>query len=242
MGFGKLLIGYFISFVLPIGLGNYSFLGIFIGAFIMYFALTELKKYGPVFTYAYITDIVYILFAMFLAVYGILNLFDVATALKNYDNIINMTRIVVECVFNFLLIYGIMDMCRRVELDDLRRKAFFCFFPVAAFNILQVGEVVYTQVVANGENVSQVIAYLKPLEIVLALVYMISNMYVIFNCYAFICPKGDEDMKRKPSRFAFINKLHEKEDARDEKAREEAVKYYEEKKQKKAEKHKKKRG
>jgi hypothetical protein len=51
-----------------------------------------------------------------------------------------------------------------------------------------------------------------------------------------ICPEGQEDMPRKKSRFAFINKFREIRDAKDEKAMEEMKNYYEEKLRKKNEK------
>ena len=44
-----------------------------------------------------------------------------------------------------------------------------------------------------------------------------------------ICPEGEEDMPRKPSRFAFINKLREKQDEKDEKAIQRTKEYVEKK-------------
>ena len=54
MGFGPLLIGYFITFIVTLGLGNYLFAGMLIGGFIMYLGLSELRKYAPTFLYAII--------------------------------------------------------------------------------------------------------------------------------------------------------------------------------------------
>ena len=44
-----------------------------------------------------------------------------------------------------------------------------------------------------------------------------------------ICPAGQEDMPRKPSRFAFVNKFREIRDAKEEKAIEDMKNYYEDK-------------
>ena len=39
------------------------------------------------------------------------------------------------------------------------------------------------------------------------------NLYMIFTCYMKICDSNDVDMKQKPSRFAFVNKKREEEEA-----------------------------
>ena len=62
------------------------------------------------------------------------------------------------------------------------------------------------------------------------------NIGLIFKCYAFICPSDDVEMKRKPSRFEFINKIRAKTDANEERAIEDTKKYFEQRAQKKREK------
>ena len=61
MGFGPLLIGYFITFIVTLGLGNYLFAGMLIGGFIMFLGLSELRKYAPTFLYAIIANVALIL-------------------------------------------------------------------------------------------------------------------------------------------------------------------------------------
>ena len=55
-------------------------------------------------------------------------------------------------------------------------------------------------------------------------------------CYTRICDEGDVEMNRKPSRFAFINKMRAELDKREEKALESQEQYIEEKRQKREQK------
>ena len=63
--------------------------------------------------------------------------------------------------------------------------------------------------------------------------YIILNLILIFMCYTRICDESDVEMNRKPSRFAFINKMRAELDKREEKALESQEQYIEEKRQKK---------
>ena len=61
MGFGPLLIGYLITYIISLGLGNYLFAAMLVGGFIMFLALCELRKYSPAFLYAIIACVLMIL-------------------------------------------------------------------------------------------------------------------------------------------------------------------------------------
>jgi hypothetical protein len=42
------------------------------------------------------------------------------------------------------------------------------------------------------------------------------NAKLLFSCYMWICPEGEEGMEREQSRFAFVNRIREKTDEREE--------------------------
>ena len=69
------------------------------------------------------------------------------------------------------------------------------------------------------------------------LIYTGINTFLIFKCYAMICPVGQENMPYKKSKFAFVNKFREIRDAKDDKAIEEMKNYYEDKLKKRNAKH-----
>jgi hypothetical protein len=66
------------------------------------------------------------------------------------------------------------------------------------------------------------------------------NHWLIFSAYSQICDEEDLDMAQRPSRFAFINRLREKTEAKNQKARAEYAAYRAEKTERKQ--RKKKRG
>ena len=49
--------------------------------------------------------------------------------------------------------------------------------------------------------------YFSAPVLILYFVCIILNLVLIFSCYSRICDENDVDMARKPSRFAFVNKL-----------------------------------
>ena len=65
------------------------------------------------------------------------------------------------------------------------------------------------------------------LLLIFQLIYTVLNSFLIFKCYAMICPEGEEDMHRKPSRFEFVNKLREKQDEREQRAIESTKQFFE---------------
>lgn len=81
----------------------------------------------------------------------------------------------------------------------------------------------------TGALPEQDLNFLMTLLAICQVVYSVINCFLIFKCYAMICPEGQEDMPRKKSKFEFVNKIREKKDAKEEKAIEDMKNYYEEK-------------
>ena len=75
------------------------------------------------------------------------------------------------------------------------------------------------------------------LLMILQVIYAVFNAFLILKCYAMICPEGEEDMHRKPSRFEFVNKMREKQDEREQRAIESTKEYFEKKLEKRNQKH-----
>ena len=229
MGFGLLLLGYMFAFVATAGLGPYLFGGLLVGSAIMFFGLKELKKYSPVFIYAFIGDLA--LFAC-----GIASLSTwIASTFISLDTtvistVVSCAKIAICLFFDISMLYGIADLSRRVDYPDTRNKAYRNMVFVGIFNVFQIFMMLPIEFVKNESG------FLMTLLMILQIVYTAINALLIFKCYAMICPVGQEDMPRKKSRFAFINKFREIRDAKDEKAMEEMKSYYEEKLKKKNQK------
>ena len=110
-----------------------------------------------------------------------------------------------------------------------------CVF-VGVFNAFQLLLLFPIEFIRND------LGFFNTLLIIIQLIYTVANALLLFKCYAMICPEGQEDMPRKPSKFTFINKIRAARDAKEEKAIEDMKNYYEEKlKAKNAKKKKKKK-
>lgn len=230
MGFGLLLIGYIFAFTAKIGLGPYHFAGMALGGFLTYLGLSELKKYSPVFIYAQIVNVALILCSFFKTLIWANDSFALSLSLLN-DNVALGYQFVEFCVtllFDLTLLYGIADLARRVEHDEIKGKAYR--------NMIFVGVYYVYQIVMFFPIANDILMSFLP---ILQLIYSAINALLIFKCYAMICPEGDEEMPRKPSRFAFINKIRAEREAREQKAIEETKQYYENRNKNKKKKKKK---
>ena len=202
------------------------FAGMLLGGFLMYLGLSELRKYSPVFIYALIASILIILCSVFKLgawLNGWLSL-DLALFSTTAVSIVDWVKFVIYLIFDFSMLYGIADLSRRVEFPETRAKAIKNMVFVTIYAIFQLITLMpFMSVIDDGDKQAVLI-----LLLIIQLVYTVLNSFLIFNCYAMICPEGQEEMPKKPSRFAFINKLRAIREAHDEKAAEEMKNYYEE--------------
>ena len=134
-----------------------------------------------------------------------------------------MLKFILGLLFNVALLYGIIDVSNRVDFAETRVKAMRNLVFVGVFNLYQLLMLFPIPFILEDK------AFFNTLLLILQLIYSIMNAFLLFNCYAMICPAGQEDMPRKPSRFAFVNKMRAIRDAKEEKAIEDMKNYYEEK-------------
>ena len=229
MGFGPLLIGYLITYIISLGLGNYLFAAMLVGGFIMFLALCELRKYSPAFLYAIIACVLMILCSFYKTAAFIDDMFMLGLGLtsETMGQVFDWVKFAVDLVFNIALLYGIADLSRRVDYSQTREKAFRNMVFVGCYNVFQVIMLIPNTVFQKDK------AFFMTLLMIFQIIYAVFNFLLIFKCYAMICPEGEEDMKRKPSRFEFINKMREKQDEREQRAIESTKAYLEKKKQQK---------
>lgn len=225
MGFGLLLVGYTFAFVATVGLGPYLFAGTLIGGFLMYLGISELKKYSPAFIYALVLNVILLILAIFDTAVWVdsqlllgLNLSgEVLTSTVSY------VGFAADLLFNIAMLYGIADLSRRVDYPETRTKAYRNMIFVALFNVIQLLMLLPVGIFDSDKS------FFMTLLMILQVLYSILNAFLIFKCYAMICPAGQEDMPRKKSRFEFVNKFHDRIDEKEEKAIESAKQYYEDK-------------
>ena len=232
MGFGYLLIGYIFTFVVTIGLGPYLFAGLLIGGFLMYLGLSELRRYCPVFLYSLIASVMIILCSFYETAAWIDSYFVLKLGITDIQRVFDWIEFALYLIFNLTMLYGIADLSRRVDFPDTKEKALRNMIFVIVYNAFQL--VTFLPFVKALEDVDR--GALMTLLMIANIVYTVVNAFLLFKCYAMICPEGQEDMPRKKSRFEFVNRIREARDAKEDKAIEDMKNYYEEKLKKKNEK------
>lgn len=235
MGFGYLLAGYLLSFVSVIGLGDYIFAGMLVGGILMLIGLLELRKYDPVFLYPIIFCGSILLCSLawggVFCYSAIVNASEFPPQIES-KWIFSAVKAVLYLLFDLTLLYSIADLSRRVEYPDTREKAFRNMIYVGVYNVFQL--ITFLPFVTSMAEDDR--GALMTLLMFVNLAYTLMNVFLIFKCYAMICPAGQEDVPRRKSRFAFVNKMREIKDAREEKAMKEMQDYYDRKRRAKFEK------
>jgi hypothetical protein len=224
------------AFVATVGLGEYLFAGMIVGSVFSFLGLKELRKYCPMFIFALIGSISIFICSLFEAL--IFAKGFVPIVLPDISTAVNIAKLIVYLYFDITMLLGIIDLSRRVDYNETREKATRNIIYVCIFNACQIVTLTPLMSYLADDDRSAVMTLLMILQII----YTCINAFLLFKCYAMICPAGQEDMPRKKSRFAFVNKFREIRDAKEEKAIEDMKNYYEDKLKKKnsKKKHKKK--
>ena len=228
MGFGILFLAYFLAFFVPL-----SYLKI-IGYAGLAWALCKLRDYRPAFIKA----------VWWLIPLGACCLYHIAgsvIALLPYLGMAapelplfgtTMTAIVtmVECAltlgFHFMLLVQLRGFAAELELPAIAKRA--------DWGLWLVGVQTSTYVVALALELAGFgLQLLSLIAFLLQFAWAIFNLINLFTCYMYICPEGDEDMERRPSRFGFVNDIREKMDERDRLSREREAEARERKNKKK---------
>lgn len=136
--------------------------------------------------------------------------------------------------FLFTVLKGVQVIAEELELQGLRIRAFrnriFLFLFYIPGAVLELN--------LNGNS-----TFLGAVSLVVSLVGLVVfvlNALLFFDCYRLICMPDDLEMKKTPSRFAFINRLREQRDQREQEVLEQAAALRAKKRARHA--HKKKKG
>ena len=129
--------------------------------------------------------------------------------------------------FHMLLLFGIRELATATELPKLSEKAIRNFVVGAFYFALSVFGTLNTPIKEDFTK------YFGLPTLLIGLVWYILNIILIYSCYMWICLEGDEDMARKPSRFAFINRLNDSLEKKEQEAIRQTVERAREKRRKK---------
>lgn len=215
MGFGILFLSYFFAFFVPL-----SYLKI-IGYAGLAWALCKLKDYRPTFMkavwwliplgaccfYHIAGSVIGLLPYMGMAAPELPLFGTVATA------VVSMVECALTLCFHFVLLRQLRGFAAELELPAIAKRS--------DWGLWLVGVQTSTYVVALALELAGFgLQLLSLIAFFLQFVWAIFNLFNLFTCYMYICPEGDEDMERGPSRFGFVNNIRDKMDERDRLSRE----------------------
>lgn len=236
MGFGILFVGYLFSFF--VSLVNYGYIIRLAGYALMAIALIKIREYGREFTYPLVGSLVLTLYGVYDVIYqgaGLLSI-KLPEAMQNAAGAVSVLNIVLMVVFNLLLLWAIYSISNRLELFKQRNAAVRNALFISVYfvlNMLGMGPLKSNEWYAK---------YFGLPTLLLQLAWIVLVSILIFSCYMYICPEGDEDMPRHQSKIEFINKMAEESDRRMEQASQSTQDYIKRKQQEKLERLEKKGG
>ena len=210
MGFGTLFIGYF----LLLNLTYYGFTDL-IAAAVMLLGLYRLSRINKHFLAASITAVVFLVFG--LAEFGIAayEIFFRPISSPALVSTMSVVRSLTVGTLTVLMLNGIEDVAKEVDLPDIATKAkrlvIITAFTYTAWMVLEA---------PLSFMDDYVLGVLSLLTILATIALLIVNLTVIYSCYMHICMPGDEQLKDKPSKFAFVNEYRARKAERDREAAE----------------------
>jgi len=205
MGFGYLLIGYLITFVLYMTVNGLGFggLALLLGYGLMFYALGELCRYHRAFLYAK-----WLLVPCFpLALYDLLGTLDemLLWGLPIYGsavtNVTDWLTFLLLIAFNLAMLYGIRMIATDVGIGHMATTAMRNSFFVGLYAIL------YLFVRLPIAALDGARPYLGIALMLCNLMWIFFNLLLLLSCNKNICRAGDEDQPAKPSRFAWVNRI-----------------------------------
>ena len=222
MGFGLLLIGYFMASVM-----SFNVFGAFFklaGYALAFFGIKKLAQYHKSFSFLALSCISVIAISAGCAIGNLSDFLcdnQIVSEKLISDTLVNVftyARYALEFVFNALLCISVFAISKETGAPKLvyisiRNLVIYCLY-----FILQVVCWVPTEAVRAFLEKTALPAWV----LILNLLILILNVLMLFSAYTKICDESDVEMKQKPSRFEFINRMREE---KEERARQRAQRY-----------------
>lgn len=237
MGFGLLFLGYF-----TVAFMSWHTFGAVVQLFgygLILWATLKLREYHGTFGLGAIGAALMLIVTAFSAVGEVSDFLyeNLIIASRLYSSavwsVIGYVDTAAFFVFHALLLWGVRVIAREVGVMRLEANAIRNFVFFFLYELLTVSA---TLPIAFFENM---VSYLMLFSIVLYFICSVLNLILFASCYAQICDESDVEMTRKPSRFAFVNRMRENAERREQKNFESGQAYRAKREEKKKRKGKK---
>ena len=223
MGFGIMVFGYFITYIMA--LNTYGVYFRFAGYLMMAYSAKKLSEYESSFVWSEYTSLA-------------LSLMSAARIFADFTQLLPVRLIdalayadaALVLVYHVLLLLAIRAIAKDTESDKIKANSIRNLFFIGVYYLLYLFAILPTPLKASyEENMGLPILLLN-------LAWIILDLILLISCYSQICDENDVDMQRKPSRFEFVNKIRAELDAKQLRARESSLQYKKEKAERKRKK------
>ncbi len=204
MGFGYLLIGYFLA--LAFSLANVYFFFDIIGGAVMLVGLSKLAAHGKNFYRALLLDVAYILLCL---VRTALPMLGILRTESIWFYVIVFAITLLTFVLQFFILAAIYYIAKQVSLENEMNKA------VRNIKFLLLYGIPYVVCLLSsliGLDLGLIGNIVFIASVIFGYVVLFMNLLLIHSCYCRICLAGQESGERPQSRFAWLNRFHEKTD------------------------------
>lgn len=205
MGFGYLLIGYLISFVIKATVSGLGFggLALLVGYGVMLYGLMQLNLYHRAFVWSKWLLIPLMVTAVYDQILSLDEMFLWGLPFVNAltSTIFEWATFALIIVFHFAMLYAVRMIAGEVGLLHIATKAIRNMILMGLYAVFSVA---YNMTLSSGEEAAK---YLSVPVILLNVVWVVCNLLLLLSCNKNICRAGDEDQPAKRSRFAWINRV-----------------------------------
>lgn len=230
MGFGLLFVGYFTATLMSINTFGSAFR--LIGYIITSVAAGKLKKYNRFFACMELVSYILMLFSALLAFSDIWTLlYDEMLVASTpfgdaYSSAVSYIEIVLSFFFNAVMLYSIRAIAIDTQVEKISASAVRNFIFICVYYVLCFISVL------PFAFVESYMKYCGAFILLLNFAWIFLNLVLIYSCYARICDENDVEMNRKPSRFAFVNRMRAESEERQMRASERQAEYRRQKREK----------
>ena len=196
MGFGLLILGYFLTFAFTISQA-YFFADV-IGALVMLYAFTKLSEYNRYFRGAAAAGMVFTLLAL---TSGVLLSMHMLTSEGIIDILLDAAKSVSALVMHVCMLLGTRGIAEGADCGKLADRAMRNLVMVITYYVLYFGTLI------AAPFLPAVVSYISFLVYIYFLVCLVLNLLLLHTCFGMLYPAEGDPMENRRSKVPLINKM-----------------------------------
>lgn len=196
MGFGLLILGYFLTFAFTISQA-YFFADV-IGALVMLYAFTKLSEYNRYFRSAAVAGMVFTLLALASGVLLTLHMLESDGAL---DILMDAAKALSALAMHIFMLLGTRGIAEGADCGRLAERAMRNLVMMVTYYVLYFGTLLLFFVMPSA------VFYVSFLVYIYFLVCLVLNLLLLHTCFGMLYPADGDPMENRRSKIPLFNKI-----------------------------------